>query len=166
MYEALFLNLHTTFEAFLEELFVGLLVSDRGFESSRADIVPRIQVRSFQVARDIVAGPRRPYRDWMPYDRTEEIADHLFRGGRPFSELSANEKATLQRTAAIRNAIAHQSRHALRKFEKSVISGVPLPSRERTPAGYLRGRFRVAPPQTRYENIAAELSAVARKLAT
>jgi len=50
MYEALFLSGHVALEGFLEELFLGLLVNGRGVESSRGDIVARVEIRSYSVA--------------------------------------------------------------------------------------------------------------------
>ena len=41
MYEALFLSAHVSAEGFLEELFLGLLVSGHGIKSGRTDIIPR-----------------------------------------------------------------------------------------------------------------------------
>jgi hypothetical protein len=50
------------------------------------------------------------------------------------------------------------------KFEAEVIGAAPVLPAERTPAGYLRTVFRMAPNQTRYEEIANTCAMLARKL--
>jgi hypothetical protein len=165
MYEGLYLSAHVAFESFLEELFLGLLVTGKGVESSRGDVIPRIEIRSHKVAMDLIIGPGKKYVDWIPFDRTVELAKLFFRGGRPFSSLSSVHKQTLSRSHFIRNAIAHRSRHSLRQFEHHVIGNTPLPPGERTPAGYLSGIFRVAPAQTRFSNLLAQMLLCARDLA-
>jgi hypothetical protein len=104
--------------------------------------------------------------DWLPYDKTQDLAKIYFRGGRPFSELSAPQKEHLLKCHTIRNAIAHRSRYSLERFERHVIGNTPLPPQQRTPAGYLKGIFRLYPSQTRYENMVAQLLSIARQLAT
>jgi hypothetical protein len=101
---------------------------------------------------------------WFPYEWTENRAQAFFAGGRPFTFLTNTDKTFLLDLMAIRNAVAHQGHHAIRKFEKRLISGTPLLPRERTPVGYLRSVLRTAPVQTRYEQIAAECARVAYKL--
>jgi hypothetical protein len=105
-YEGLFLNAHVAFEGFIEDLFIGLLVTGQGLQSSRQDIVPRITVRTHKIAREMILGSGRQYIDWFPYKRTSELAEIYFRGGRPFSELNPSQKDYLSRCHIIRNAIA------------------------------------------------------------
>lgn len=163
-YEGLFLNAHVLFEAFLEDMFIGLLVNGNGVISNRSDIVPRVTIKSYTVARELVIGPSRSYVDWLPYEKTIKLAKIYFRGGRPFSELSEPMTAHLKKCHLIRNAIAHKSQSSYKKFNDEVIGNTPLPPQERTPAGYLSGDFRRSPPQTRYENIVSELLTIARSL--
>lgn len=165
MYEGLFLSAHVVFEGFLEELFVGLLVAGQGVQSSKSDIVPRIVVHSHSIVRELLFSSRRQYVDWLPYDRTLELANKYFRGGRPFSDISDSERLYLLKCHTIRNVIAHESRDSIRKFEKRVLGTTPLPPHERKPAGYLRGLYRVSPVQTRCENLMAQLRLIARNLA-
>jgi hypothetical protein len=165
MYESLYLSAHVSFESFLEDLFLGLLVSGKGVESGRKDVFPRVELRSYRIARDLITGPGKRYVDWIPFDRTIDLAQLFFRGGRPFSDLSAIHKETLSKSHIIRNAIAHRSHHSIRQFERKVIGATPLPPGERTPAGYLRGTFRVAPVQTRFSSMLAQMVLCARDLA-
>ena len=165
MYEGLFLNAHVVFEGFLEELFVGLLVNGQGVQSTRSDIVPRIVVRSHSIVRELLFTSRRQYVDWLPYDRTLELAGKYFRGGRPFSDISEPERLYLLKCHTIRNVIAHESRDSVIKFKKRVLGSTPLPPHEKKPAGYLRGLYRVSPAQTRCENLMVQLRLIARNLA-
>lgn len=165
IYEALFVNTLTAFEGFLEDLFVGLLVEGNGLTTRQSAFGRRVTVRTHRIARELVFGPGRRYADWFPYDRTEERARLFFTGGRPFSSLSDADRSLIERCLVIRNAIAHRSGHSRDRFEREIIGQRALLPRERRPAGYLRAPFRSNPPQTRYENLAAELLLLARKLA-
>ena len=165
VYEGLFLNAHVPFEGFLEDLFIGLLVDGQGVLSSRSDIKPRVAIRLHRIARQLLSGPQRRYVAWFPYERTIEMASLYFQGGRPFTELSEAQRQQLRKSHIIRNAIAHRSRFSMHQFEKQVIGNTPLPPRERTPAGFLRGQFRITPKQTRYENLVSQLLLIARDLA-
>ena len=99
----------------------------------------------------------------LPYHHTEKRAAAFFRGGRPFSRLDKKDKKTLERILKIRNAVAHQSRAARSEFDK-IIASVPLLPAERTPPGFLRSVFALAPPRTHYQDIAGTCSLLARKL--
>ena len=161
-YEGILLRTVTSFETFMEELFVGLLT---GGIAPGHNVLPRVTFRSAAVARDVLLGGRA-YVDWLPYHHTANRANAFFRGGQPFSNLDKAERKSLERMLTIRHAVAHQSRAALRKFEDEVIGTTPLLPMERTPAGFLRSIFRVMPPQTQYEDIAGTCALLARKLCT
>jgi len=161
-YEGIFLRTVTSFEALMEELFVGLLTG--GITPAR-NVRPRVTFRSAAVARDVMLGGKA-YVDWLPYHHTDKRASAFFRGGQPFSNLENVEWRSLERMLTIRHAVAHQSRAARRKFEDEVIGAAPLLPGERTPAGFLRSVFRAMPPQTQYEDIAGTCALLARKLCT
>ncbi len=166
MYEGLFINAHIAFESFLENLFIGLLIHEGGVESGRPDINPRIEIHSHKVAREVLMGPRSQFINWFPYQKTIELAGIYFRGGRPFSQLGESQKQNLLNCHIIRNAISHRSRYSIRKFEENILrNSSPLPTQERSPAGYLMGLFRTSPFQTRYENIVIQLLLIAKDLA-
>ncbi len=161
IYEALYLRCITSFEALIEELFVSLLC---GAVGARADIRPRIQVGSKQVARDVIRGQRK-WVDWLPFDRTIEMAEAFFRGGRPFSSMSGDDRAFLDQSVCIRNAIAHQSRHALNVFNRQVVAHHSLAPRDRKVCAFLRTTFTISPiPETRYEYYATRLARIATEL--
>jgi len=161
VYEGLYLDAITSLENLIGELFLGLLTG-RIVHSSSV-VVPRVTFRSDRVARDIVFGGRN-YVDWFPYRYTEQRAKAFFRSGIPFTTLDKADKARLENLLYIRNAIAHKSSYAKRKFEQEVIASLPLTPRERTPAGFLRSRFRITPIQTRYENLVTDLVSIALKI--
>jgi len=163
-YEALFLNAFTAFEAFVEELFVGLMVAGGPGSVVMSGIARRATVRTSRIARELALGGRS-YADWLPFDLTEKRAHIFFRGGLPFTALGAASKDILRKGGLVRNAIAHKSRYSLSMFEQHVIGATPLPPRERTPAGFLRGTLIAAPPQTRFESFTSSILVAARALA-
>ena len=159
-YEGILLRTVTGFEGLMEELFVGLLA---GGIAPGKNVHPRVTFNSHLVARDVMLGGRA-FVDWLPYHHTDKRASAFFRGGFPFTNLEKADVKLLEKIIFIRNAVAHQSRAARNKFEDEVIGAAPVLPVERTPAGYLRTVFRVAPDQTRYEEIASTCSIMARKL--
>jgi hypothetical protein len=62
MYESLFLSSFTAFEVFIDELFLTLLVKP---SPNATGAVPRVTVRSFSVARELIMGAGRKYVDWL-----------------------------------------------------------------------------------------------------
>lgn len=160
VYSGLFLDAVTSFERHIERLFVGMLV--RAIHTNNT-VTPRVQIRSHKVAREVLKGSQR-YVDWLPFHYTEKRAEAFFRGGRPFTQLTDQDKKQLQHLMWVRNAIAHKSAHAQRVFLQNVVSNAPIPQREKTPAGYLRSVFRIAPRQTQYEALIGDMVAVSRRL--
>jgi hypothetical protein len=157
MYEAMFMKASTLMERFIEDLFLGLLPTGVGVQSSYKGCKPRIQVPSVRIARRLVLGTGRgsDYVDWFPYDRATRIADLFFVRGIPFSFCMIEKHHRkdhfdiMKRMHYIRNAIAHNSAHSMRQFHRHVIQSTKLPPAERKPAGYLRGKFRTNPDETR-----------------
>lgn len=160
VYGAIFVSAVASFEALVEDLFLGLLV---GRVKPRSGVHQRLSFRSEQVARQVVFGGRS-YVNWFPYEQTEQRSKLFFRGGRPFTYLDPNDKSVLLKILYVRNVLAHRSGYAKKKFTTEVIGIAPLLPQEKTPTGFLRSNIRVAPPQTRYEQLAYELSRMAFKL--
>jgi hypothetical protein len=148
VYEALFLRSVVYFESLIQELFMGLLT--KAVKHASPAISPRISQISNTGVRLIVFGDK-DYIDWLPFTRTEKLASRYFARGLPFTLLDDNTRQRLGQIVTIRNAIAHRSDFARRQFREKVIGSTPLPPKEKTPAGYLRGIFRIAPKQTRFE---------------
>ena len=159
-YEGILLRTVTGFEGLMEELFVGLLAG--GIAPGR-NVHPRVTFNSHLVAREVMLGGRA-FVDWLPYQYTDKRAAAFFRAGFPFTNLEKADVKLLEKIILVRNAVAHQSRAARNKFEDEVIGSTPVLPIERSPAGYLRSIFRVAPAQTHYEEIASTCAILANKL--
>ena len=155
------LDIFTSFEGLLENLFFGLLLGK--FTPVSPDIVPKVSAQSSPAARDILFIGKK-YLEWLPYPtNTLERAKVCFENGIPFSRLDDGDKGKLQHYYLIRNAIAHTSDFAQQRFEAKVISSEIVTPRERKPTGYLRGIFR-SPSQRRYQTIAEEFKAISLKI--
>ena len=160
VYGSLFITAVAFFEALLEELFLGLLVGK--FETP-CSIQPRMAFYS-EVAARLVLFADNPYLEWLPYSKTTKRANIFFSGGRPFSILDDGDRSTISRMGCLRNALAHRSKFAMRKFNEEVIGDMALRPREKTPTAYLRTAVRVDPIQTRYEQLTLEMSSISFKL--
>lgn len=161
VYSGLYLEAFTSFEGLLEELFFGLILGD--LTSNLPDVILRVSVTPALITREILLIGKQ-YHDWFPYkEQTLERAKVFFQNGFPFTRLDDGNKSNVQRFHRIRNAIAHKSEFAQRKFEKEVIGSLTLTPRERRPAAFLRSIFR-RPAQTQYEVAIEELKAIAQKL--
>jgi hypothetical protein len=112
-----------------------------------------VVIKSPIIVHRVLAGTSR-YVDWLPYDRTVKRATAFFPSGRPFVDLASSDARAMERLATIRNAIAHESGHALRVFHKDFVDGRGLPPDQSTPAGYLRGQHTAA--QTRFAFLLAD----------
>ena len=165
VYEGLYMSSITSFENWIEDLFIGLLVGR--LKHCSAAVVPRVSFKSDHVAREVIFSDRN-YVDWLPYRFTQKRANAFFRNGMPFTCLNKPENKPdlkkLQILFYIRNVVAHKSAYSKKKFEDEVIGSSPVPLQEHTPAGYLRGIFRITPTQTRYENFINEMASIAKKL--
>ena len=163
VYAGLYLDAITSFEHFIEDLFMKVLVG-KATHPSRL-VVPTIAFKSPTICQNIVYGGRS-YVNWFPYEQTQERAEMFFQDGLPFTALDDSDKNSMKQMLCIRNAIAHKSKHALNRFEQEVISGLPLLSQEKKPVGYLRSNYTTSPPETRYESIIFNIVQIARKLCT
>jgi hypothetical protein len=161
VYEGLYIDAVGNFESFLEDIFIGLLVGS--IKCSTKQIIVRTSFKCHAIAREVVYAGRK-YVDWLPYYITEKRAKVFFRNGEPFVSLLKTDKDFLDKACCIRNAIAHESRYAQHRFENEVIGTISFMPRERTPAGFLRGTFRTAPVQTRYEFYISQMSLIAHKI--
>lgn len=161
VYAALFLGLVVSFEGLIEELFIGLLSGK--VRSRRPKVNVRVKTQSDRVAREVVLQGRKFF-DWLPYERTINIANVFFTGGRPFTLITQNEQNHIDKCLTIRHAIAHQSRHAVNKFKKEVLENLPLTPRDKRPKSFLRAQFSANPPTIYYEQLVSELFKIASKL--
>jgi hypothetical protein len=161
VYMGLFLEAVTSFEGFLEDMFVGLVC--KSVKHPSRTIKPKAAFKSWVVCHEVLRGGRA-YAEWMPYDHTLKRAGAYLAQGLPFTCLVKNDTDKLMKISMIRNAIAHKSRVADEKFQKHVIASANLLPREKTPAGYLRTVFASSPSQTRYEECICDIASIARNL--
>jgi len=164
-YSGLFIRSVTSFEAFLEDLFLAVLAGKTARSTYTAKtLFPELRSFSTPRIRLLLLGDRRFF-DWLPYSYTETRANRYFAGKTPFAAIDSTDKKALDEILYIRNALAHASPHARDTFATKVIRDLPLPPRERTPVGYLRSSYRSVPSQTRFEHHSSELLRIAAILA-
>jgi len=161
VYAAIFLNAVASLEAFSEDLFIGLLA--RQVISRHSNVNVRVKIQSYKVAREVFLRGKKFFK-WLPYENTENAAKTFFTGGRPFTSITQDEGKHLDKCLTIRNAIAHKSRHAIKRFSKEVLVNLTLMPREKQPKSYLRSQFSMAPPSTYYQQLVGEIRRIANKL--
>lgn len=161
IYAGLFLDIVTSFEAFIEDLFLNLLVDDTIHPLK--SVTAKFNFRNIASSRIIVCGGRN-YIDWFPYDFTIKRAKIYFKSGKPFTNFDKVEKKYIEEILYIRNALAHRSKYSIRQFDRNVIKDLPLTSKEKTVTGFLRSLYVYSPPQTRYEYYVFQLAYLAKKL--
>lgn len=161
VYAGLFLDIFTEFESLIEELFLGLLVGK--LYSPTQAIARKVKFTPSIMGRTVVFGGK-DYLSWLPYDNhTVERAKIFFDNGHPFNLLNNSQKDNLKNYHTIRNAIAHKSDFAHKKFQR-FISPLTLLPREKTPIGYLRSKPSAASNQTQYEIVVIELEVMANRI--
>ena len=156
VYAGLFLEAITSSEQLIDDLSIGLVVGSLSISTS---VASRVSISSSKVAREVIYG-HAGYVDWLPYSRTEEIANRYLRRGRPFTSLDNSFQQPLREFVAIRNAIAHKSNFSKRRFQSRVIGSSNLMQREKTPVGYLRSSHQTRPVLTRYEYYVSRMVAI------
>lgn len=160
-YAGTYLEFYASVERSIEELFLSLLMGRRYCDSSPCRRL--VDIRSDAVARRVMTGGDRSYADWLPYKKYSlKRAKAFFSSGGPFAALAPTDIKALDGSQIIRNALAHQSKPALRAFHEKFIEGKHLPPREQSPAGYLRGWHTIG--QTRLNYIFAEIVRVFTKV--
>lgn len=148
VYEALFLRAVTSFEGFLEDLFMAILVGRATYSRQRVRVLMSASSRD-ALMQILLQG--NAFMNWLPFSHTEKRAKLYLKDGRPFTDLNDGDKSQLKTITVIRNAIAHKSDHAISEFNRTVISSLSLLQNERSPAGFLRSRIASGPAQSRFE---------------
>ena len=103
------------FELYIEKLFLGLITSEIGMASPIAVKFTLTGADKESDCRDILAGQSN-YIAWMPYDGTLALSKKVFAQDSPFVNLTQSDKDNLSKIYMARNAIAHGSKYALKKF--------------------------------------------------
>jgi hypothetical protein len=165
VYEALFLRAVTSFESFLEDLFLGIL-EGRVKYHSRKGISRKVIARTREAMNDIVFhagdGRKNQFLSWLPFDKTEDRAMIYLVDGKPFSSVDRGDRSIVKTITIVRNAIAHRSKYSMDAFREKVIGEQALLKNERTPAGYLQSR--VHSGGNRFESYVGTLGKVAREI--
>jgi hypothetical protein len=161
VYEALFLRAVTSFEVFLEDLFISIVRQRTTYPAGRVSV--RMTAISRQAWMDILL-QNQDYMTWLPFSRTEQRAKIYLKDGKPFSDLNDGDKSMMKSITTIRNAIAHRGPHALNQFKKTVIASQQLLPLEKSPAGFLRSQVRASPRIIRFELYQGELARIANAL--
>ena len=161
VYEALFLRAVTSFEAFLEDLFIAILVGRAQYSKHRVKVLISATSRE-SLMQILLQG--NAFMNWLPFNNSEKRARLYLRDGRPFTDLDDGDKSQLKTITVIRNAIAHKSDHAISEFERTVTGSAPLLASERSPAGFLRSRITSGPAQSRFEAYLGQLGKCAGML--
>lgn len=164
-YAGLFLQAVLAYEAAIEDFVLGMMVRPGGVVSGLAGVRSRVKVRSYSHALDLASKPGREYADWIGKDQLLSKAKIFLGEGKPFSSLADGDWIYVIKSKYIRNAIAHPSKAALESFSRRVIGSTPLPARERSVHGYLRG-VAVTGGQTRWELHVAGLNVFVSRIAT
>lgn len=161
-YVGLYVTMCVEFEGFLENLFLSLLLDGAGVVQT--GVAPTVVVGSQEVVKAMVIGPGKDYADWLPYDRTEQKANIFFQSGKPFTNVSGDQKGYVKEIMYLRNALAHSSEYSRRVFLDKVIQQRPLSNAERTPIGFLR--VRISNGRTIYQEHRLRLLNIANTLTT
>jgi hypothetical protein len=161
LYEGLFLRLVTSFESFLEDLFLQIMLGKTCYPKSR--VKPRVEFRSITVLREVLL-QTHDYLEWLPYQKTLNRANSYLRGGRPFSQLTDAQISKIREAIRVRNSVAHSSEYSKIIFEKKVLGNLILSPRERTPAGFLRSTVRINPPLCRFQLYLSNFSRISHDL--
>lgn len=133
-YAGLYLDLFTEFESLLEKLFIGLLVGDI-FHDNRL-ISRKVKISPKQNAENVIFGGQK-YLKWLPYVDTINRSSIFLVQGKPFTDLSDQDRNHLNKYLVIRHGVAHKSKKTMTEFI-NLIQGINIPPEDKTPERYLR----------------------------
>lgn len=148
VYSSSFLAVCSQWESLLEEILYEAIC---GEESSKSGNHRYATFQKRKHLEDVLLFPGKDYLAIPTLKRAEQLASLFIRDGRPISAVSEPNSTFLQQAVQIRNAIAHQSEYAIKKFRHSVPGVSALPHSKRSPGAFLRHEFRLIPSQRRYE---------------
>lgn len=93
VYEALFLRAVTSFEAFIEDLFLAILEGRVKYNKQRVRVLMSVTSRD-DLMRILLQN--QAYLNWLPFHHTERRAKLYLKDGRPFCDLSDGDKSQKQ----------------------------------------------------------------------
>lgn len=144
IYESAFLNAVARFEGLLNNLLEEFVC---GSKSIRKEHYRLVSARSRTIYRKVLTRGR-PYVEMMPFDKSLEIAERFLNAGKPFADVDLADRNILRQAMLIRNAIAHRSDAAMRRFRQDVNGVEVLPSHRQFPGTFLRRTYRASPAAT------------------
>jgi hypothetical protein len=115
MLESIFLNGMTEFESFLEDIFLAAVC--RQIRPGKTKT--RVAFPDVDTARALLLRPNDSYLAWLPIHHSLDRAGQFLHDGAPFSRIGSRSWATdrLNVASAVRNAVAHKSSSARKRFE-------------------------------------------------
>jgi hypothetical protein len=165
--QGLYLVAVRSFETFLEDQMLHLASNKIQWRSRRLTNGVRVKWSNRlretrpEIVKTIILRDR-DYVDYLPYERSVELAQILFKGGRPFISLEQQHKDLLVRCQRVRNYIAHESDFAYDKFFRSYSAIKPIRLRRPKPIHYLDDQIRAG--VTLFEHDLTQLITIARFL--
>jgi hypothetical protein len=161
LYESTFLTAVALFEVMLEDILVEAVCGPRG---TRRGSFPLVTARSRDRFRTVLR-QGRAYNDFMPFNRAIDLATYYVNGAMPFSAVTASDRTLLSEISWTRNAIAHRSEAASKKFRESVPGVASLLRNRQRPGPFLRFQFRANPNQTRSDLYLGALGRISSEIA-
>lgn len=156
-----------SFETFLEDQVLSLAsgkvtwASRNGHHGNRLRWEKRLREERLEMVKSIILRGD-DYVDFLPYERTIKLSELLFKGGRPFSELPADDRVSLVRCQRVRNYIAHESKFAYGRFMRSYQQVKPIRIQTPKPIHYLDDQIRAG--VTMFEHDLTQLLTISRFL--
>lgn len=160
--ELAFFRVFSAWEAFLEETFILYMLGQQAPRGRK-----KVHRYGFPPNEDAayawVAGENR-YANWNP-DKVSGRAKRFFKDGGPFLAALTSQQNLLSQMKSVRNAIAHDSEDARKKFEAVVRNELgALPPNTTAGSFLLATKPKTAPPVSFLEFYFDELVKVARKI--
>ena len=161
IYSGCFLSVHSRWETFLEETLYETVCGGKERDFRKGKKMVFRNRKDFRSTLEYVHGP---YLSIGAVERAIKLAEVFVQNGRPISAISELNRTRITEGVRIRNAIAHDSRDARRKFREKVPGVAQLPKNRRVPGAFLRHSFRRNPSQMRYEIYFAAYRSASREI--
>ena len=148
VYASSFLSICCQWEGFLESALLEVVCGAPSHKPRRKRLATFKGKKHF---REVLLYPGKEYIGLESLRKTIALTELYVPDGMPFSEVSEVNQTYLQQAVLVRNAIAHQTDVAIRKFRANVPGVSSLSKQKRTPGAFLRHQFRHGPNQTRFD---------------
>lgn len=139
------LNIFSLWEKFIEDIFIAYMLGKSSSTGNPCEryVSPIDEAHAYQMIKGV-----NQYPEWSNIDTIRIYANNFFKDGKPFARLSEMQEA-LKGLKKIRNALAHSSKDAKRKFEDLVQGKIGCLPDDITPVKFLiehkNGRNRNSP---------------------